>query len=91
MHKLLGFDTENWCTEYVVCHSIYEYDDCYDDCIDTLANGFKESKKCRHVAHPQQRQRSECGHLLLKKQYVKKATQSVPIQISKTRNHKVNE
>ena len=83
IHKLLGFDTQNWCTEYVVCpncHSIY-------DCIDILANGFKESKKCRHVAlpdHPHQRQRSQCGYLLLKKQYVKKGYRLVPQKCTHT-------
>ncbi len=73
IHKALGF-------EYVVCskcHSIYEF----DNCVYTTASGCKESKKCCHVEipeHPHQRQRTECGFLLLKKQHTKKGYRLVP-------------
>ncbi len=67
---------------YVVCpkcHSIYEF----DNCVYTTASG-KESKKCCHVEmpeHPHQRQRYECGFLLLKKQHTKKGYRLVPHKV----------
>ncbi len=77
------FDVNDWCTEYVVCskcHSIYEF----DNCVYTTASGCKESKKCCHVEmpeHPHQRQRTECGFLLLKKQHTKKGYRLVPHKV----------
>ncbi len=42
---------------------------------------IKESKKCCHVEHPHQRQRTECGFLLLKKQHTKKGYRLVPHKV----------
>lgn len=83
IHKALGFDTNDWCTEYVVCpkcHSIYEF----DDCVHITASGCKESKKCSHVTmpeHPHRQQCTECGSLLLKKQYIKSGYRLVPYKV----------
>ncbi len=56
----------------------------FDNCVYTTASGCKESKKCCHVEmpeHPHQRQRTECGFLLLKKQHTKKGYRLVPHKV----------
>lgn len=65
--KLLEIQ-DNGIIEYVVCpkcHSLYEY----EDCLQTLRNGKKESKLCCYVqypSHPNQSRREHCNTLLLK-------------------------
>ena len=51
--------------EYVVCHSIYEY----EDCVLMLPNGHKQSKLCcfiKYLNHPHLSKRQPCNSTLLK-------------------------
>ena len=79
--KLLWNTNRDGFVTYVVCpkcESVYDYNDCIASC-----RGYKESKRCRHIAypnHPHSRRRQECGTKLLKKVKSGRGYQLIPVK-----------